>query len=167
MAAAQRGDRRAYEQLLRELGSAIELYVRRRFASLMFVEDCVQECLLAIHKGRHTYNPQRPFRPWLFAIVRNRVIDLLRGNYEGNGAPGADAAHIYAHPDPGDELAAGDVLDRLAPQQRRALTLTKIYGYSVAEAAAQSGISESAMKSRVSRALRAASQLLERESEGG
>lgn len=67
------------------------------------------------------------------------------------------------HPDPGDELAAGEILTQLEPNQRHALALTKILGYSLSEAAEQTGISESAMKSRVSRAVRAAEALLNRE----
>ena len=82
MAAAHRGDGQAYETLLTELGDAIQRYIERRFGSLVFIEDCVQECLLAIHAGRHTWDPKRPFRPWVFTIVRNRTIDLLRSAYD-------------------------------------------------------------------------------------
>ena len=86
MAAAHRGDKRLYERLLRETAIAIDRYIRRRFGALSFVDDCVQECLLAIHNARHTYNPERPFRPWLFALVRNKTIDLLRRSYAGASA---------------------------------------------------------------------------------
>jgi predicted DNA-binding protein (UPF0251 family) len=58
---------------------------------------------------------------------------------------------------------AGDILERLKPQFRNALTLTKVYGYSLSEAAERTGISESAMKSRVSRAVKAAEALLHQE----
>jgi RNA polymerase sigma-70 factor (ECF subfamily) len=64
MAAAHRGDKRLYERLLRETAVAIDRYIRRRFRALSFVDDCVQESLLAVHNARHTYNPERPFRPW-------------------------------------------------------------------------------------------------------
>ena len=33
---------------------------------------------MAIHLARHTYDPSRPFRPWMFAIVRHKTIDILR-----------------------------------------------------------------------------------------
>ena len=165
MAAAHRGDSRRYEQLLRELADVIEGYIRSRFGALSFTEDCVQECLLAIHTGRHTYDPKRAFRPWLFTIVRNKTVDLLRRSYAGERAATAvleetvaDAAQA-----PDEQLSAGDVLAQLQPNFRSALTLTKICGYSLAEAAERSGISESAMKSRVSRAVRAAELLLAQE----
>ena len=164
MAAAHGGDSRAYERLLIELGDAIERYVRYRFGALCFIEDCVQECLLAVHTGRHTYDPRRPFRPWLFTIVRNRTIDLLRSSYAGREATGTLLAEQPARTaGPADAIAAGELLAQLEPGHRDALTLTKIFGYSLAEAAERTGISESAMKSRVSRAVRAAENLLLRE----
>lgn len=167
MAAAHRGDHRAYETLLTELASVIQRYIERRFGSLAFIEDCVQECLLAIHNGRHTYDPKRPFRPWFFTIVRNRTIDLLRSAYAGRETTGAvDLESTARATGPADDYAAGELLGRLEPQHRDALTLTKVFGYSLAEAAAQTGVSESAMKSRVSRALRAAAALLHGEAYG-
>jgi RNA polymerase sigma-70 factor, ECF subfamily len=165
MAAAHRGDARAYEQLLRELAEVIDIYIKSRFGPLSFAEDCVQECLLAIHAGRRTYDPKRPFRPWLFTIVRNRTIDLLRRSYtsERLGVEALDDSVAAMAADGAEELSAGEILAQLEPQHRSALTLTKVYGYTLAEAARHSGITESAMKSRVSRAVRAAVSLLDPE----
>ena len=163
MQAALRGDSRLYEQLLRELGDVIERYIERRFGTLSFAEDCVQECLLAIHTGRHTYDPRRPFRPWFFTIVRNKTIDLLRRSYAGERVPAAELPAAHAAPAPDEALSAGQIIAQLKPSFQSALTLTKVCGYSLAEAAERSGISESAMKSRVSRAVRAAEQLLNEE----
>jgi RNA polymerase sigma-70 factor (ECF subfamily) len=163
MAAAHRGDMRLYERLLRELASVIAAYVRSRFGTLFYTEDCVQECLIAIHNARHTYDPQRPFRPWLFAIVRNKTVDLLRRSHTSNRVrDGAGDPHAVA-PDPPAEIEAGEILAGLKPEFRSALTLTKIIGYSINEAAERSGISETAMKSRVSRAIKAAELLLREE----
>lgn len=169
MAAAHRGDKRLYERLLSELAPVVEGYVRSRFGPLSFIEDCVQECLLAVHNGRHTYDPARPFRPWFFTIVRNRTIDLLRKSYSGERArgDGADAIEAAAVSGPHEDIEAARILDQLQPQFRSALTLTKLFGYSLHEAAARSGISESAMKSRVSRALKAAESLLNEERDMG
>jgi RNA polymerase sigma-70 factor, ECF subfamily len=167
MAAAHRGDSRLYELLLREVATAIERYVRRRFGTVPFVEDCVQECLLSIHLGRHTYDPRRPFRPWMFTIVHHRTVDFLRRSYVASKHAREDnesVEHAHRHaPDPADELAAGDWLRELEPLHRDALSLTKVAGYSTAEAAVRAGISEPAMRARVSRALRAAAQLFKRE----
>jgi RNA polymerase sigma-70 factor (ECF subfamily) len=165
MAAAHRGDARAYERLLIELASVIEAFVRSRFGALSFLEDCVQECLLAIHKARHTYNPARPFRPWLFAIVHNKTIDMLRRARvrEQSTTELRDLRVEGADHGPEADAEAGTILLQLNPQLRDALTLTKIYGYSVSEAARRSGVSETAMKSRVSRAIKAVKSSLNSE----
>jgi RNA polymerase sigma-70 factor (ECF subfamily) len=163
MAAAHRGDSRLYERLLGELAPVIAAYVRSRFGALFYAEDCVQECLIAIHNARHTYDPERPFRPWLFAIVRNKTVDLLRRSYTSQRARDVAPDPHAAAPDPRAELEAGEILAGLKPEFSHALMLTKIMGYSINEAAAQSGISETAMKSRVSRAIRAAELLIHAE----
>ena len=41
-------------------------------------EDLLQEVLMSVHAARATYDPARPFIPWLKAIVVNRVIDFVR-----------------------------------------------------------------------------------------
>ncbi len=162
MIAAQAGDRDSYARLLDELGDAITGYLRARFGALDFVEDCVQECLIAIHAARHTYDPRRAFRPWLFAIVRHKTIDMLRSRtayrrmLDGTDVQD-DAAAAEA------ELESAQLLRALAPTHREALTLTKIIGLSISEAALQLGISESAMKVRVHRGLGAMRKLLESE----
>jgi RNA polymerase sigma-70 factor (ECF subfamily) len=173
MQRSQAGDATAYERLLRELARAISGYLRHRFGELDFAEDCVQDCLIAIHEGRHTFVAGRPFRPWLFAIVRNRTIDLLRrqradSGVFARGVNAADLAEMTPAAPPTDlheTVAHGSVLAALQPRHREALFLTKLMGYSIAEAAGHLGISEAAMKVRVHRATRAAIRMLETEPE--
>ena len=78
MTGAQAGSESDYRQLLSELANVIERFLRSRFGNYPFIEDCVQEALIAVHQARHTYDQKRAFRPWLFAIVRNKAIDFLR-----------------------------------------------------------------------------------------
>ena len=77
MAAAQSGDARIYHGLLREVGGWLRRYFARRLPPAM-VDDAVQDTLLAVHEKRHTYDPARPFDPWLAAIARYKWIDRLR-----------------------------------------------------------------------------------------
>jgi len=78
MAASQEGDKRAYRQLLAELGDTLEIDLQQHFGPMASIEDCVQESLLAIHGARHTYDPKRAFRPWLLDIARHKTTDVLR-----------------------------------------------------------------------------------------
>lgn len=161
MVDARDGDKRAYEQLLVELGTAIEHYVRARFGGSSIVEDCVQECLLTVHQARHTYDPTRPFRPWLFTIVRHKAIDVLRrrSSWEAQAAP--DGATDDAHGSPMEQMIARQAFAGLRADHKQALVLTKIIGLTMMEAATKLGISEGAMKVRVHRAVRAARKHME------
>jgi RNA polymerase sigma-70 factor (ECF subfamily) len=169
MVSAQSGNETDYRQLLGELTDVVQRFLRSRFGDHHFIEDCVQEALIAIHQARHTYNPQRPFRPWLFAIVRNKTIDTLRQQKrrETVAADYGREQEALAQPDgqiadPG-ELTENPMFLALSGQHREVLVLTKIIGFSVAETAGKLGISESAVKVRVHRAVGKLRKLMERD----
>src|SRR5262249_60144269 len=69
MAAAQGGESRAYETLLRELDAWLRRYYARRLPAAA-AEDARQDALLAIHAKREAYSPSKPFGPWVVAIAR-------------------------------------------------------------------------------------------------
>jgi len=156
MARALDGDREAYARLMTELGAVVESFVRARFGTLRdaeFLEDCVQESLLTLHRVRHTWDRRLPFRPWLFAIVRHKVIDLLRRRAvrRAEAPPSREPAHVS---DPAAGIDGARLLAGLEPAYREALLLTKLEGCSLEEAATRAGVSTGAMKTRVHRALR-------------
>ena len=162
MTSAQAGNESDYRQLLGELSELVSRYLNSRLVGYDFVEDCVQEVMIAIHEARHTYDARRPFRPWLFAIVRHKSTDAIRraevrGRYFGS----ADDAVEPAIDGPHEELAGGRLLERLPDNLRQPLTLTKIVGMSTAEAAGRLEISESALKVRVHRAVKRLRQWME------
>ena len=166
MVRANAGDGDAYRELLTEISDVIQGYLRKRFGDPVFVEDCVQESLLAVHRARHSFDPRRSFRAWLFAIVRYKSIDLLRakGTRERNEVLNPDAVDGGTSSRNLDaEIQAAQLLTRLDPEQREAIVLTKLRGVSQAEAAAQLGVSVSALKSRVSRGIRRLRKWLEQE----
>jgi len=166
MARSLAGDREAYAKLMAELADVVESYLRARFGSVResdFLEDCVQEALLALHRVRHTWDAQRPFRPWMFAVVRHKVIDLLRRN-EVRRSESASAEELAGRePDPSQRIDGARLLAALEPADREALVLTKLEGYSLEEAAARTGVSVSAMKSRVHRAVQRVQKRLREE----
>ena len=166
MARALDGDREAYAQLMAELADVVESYVRARFGTAResdFLEDCVQEALLALHRVRHTWDRRLPFRPWMFAIVRHKVIDLLRRREVRRTEP--EPAEETAGPatDPSLRLDGARLLAVLEPAYREALVLTKLDGYSLEEAAMRAGVSPGAMKTRVHRAVQMVQKRLREE----
>lgn len=165
MARAHRGDAGCYEQLLTEIGAVIDAYIRVRFGPIDGIEDCVQECLLTVHKARHTYDPSRPFRPWMFTLVRHRTIDVLRRGRKERAVSidGHDAEQFIDPNDLHRRLDGVKVLENLAPDYREAVALTQYAGCTAAEAATWLGISESALKARLRRGLNAIHKSLEAE----
>ncbi len=166
MARAQVGDEQAYHALLGELARVIRRFLLSRFGYYDQVDDCVQECLLAIHAARHTYDSRRDFKPWLFAIVRHKAVDHLRRQrrqrrHTLEAVPEDDLAVSSLAME--NQVTQGQLIADLAPDYREAITLTKIVGLSSAEAAARLNISESALKVRVHRALRRLRRMLEAE----
>lgn len=169
MVNAQAGNDSAYRQLLKELANVIHNFLRSRFGDNTFIEDCVQEALIAVHHARHTYDSRRPFRPWLFAIVRHKAIDTLRqqrarekvvDHYRREQEIQSQAGSQDSFE---SESFDGRLLESLSRQHKEVLILTKIIGFSVAETAAKLGISESAVKVRVHRAIRKLRLLLEKD----
>ncbi len=163
MQRAQEGDADAYRRLLEETRAVVEVYLRRFLGDSPLVEDCVQESLLGVHKARHAYEPGRSFRPWLFAIVRHKALDALRSQARSARRERAAPAPQPASAAPEARVDAKRFLAGLEPKYRDALVLTKLEGRSIREAAGMLGISETALKSRVSRGIRMARRLIERE----
>ena len=160
MQAALAGDQIAYREFLREAAQRLRGFLRRRLAtgSMADLEDLVQETLLAVHAKRHTFNPSEPVGPWLFAIARYRMIDAIRRRRtEGVRVDLDDVPDLPADADPEEATASLDVgrlISTLPRQMRVPIELTKLQGMSVQDAAAQAGMSVSAIKVGVHRGLK-------------
>ena len=166
MRAAQAGDARAYSSLLNLLAPLVRDLVRQRlrFLQPQDVDDLVQDVLLSVHAARATYDPRRPFRPWLGAIVRNRIADGAR-RYVRRSAlevPADRPAETFPDNDAnmsadqyGDAEALAQAMARLPHSQRQAIELMKLREMSLKEASAVTGTSIGALKVSVHRGISA------------
>jgi RNA polymerase sigma-70 factor (ECF subfamily) len=161
MRAALAGDDRAYKAFLLQAAGLLRAYARSRLARAgraADAEDVVQETLMAVHMKRHTYDAAQPVAPWLYAIARYKTVDALRRRGVPAGAIAADdLADTLAAPADESADAAYDVaivLARLPETYRTPLELVKLKGLSIAEAAAQTGRSESAIKVAIHRGMK-------------
>jgi RNA polymerase sigma-70 factor (ECF subfamily) len=154
MARAQAGDQAAYRALLEDVSSELRAFLRRRLRDAHAVEDAVQEVLLTVHRARHTYDPSRPFEPWLMAIARHTAVDAFRRDHRRTRFErlADDDAPLEAVADESAELPLRVALDALPEAQREAVELVKIQGLSVEQAAARTGVSEGALRVRIHRA---------------
>lgn len=135
MAAAQGGDKRAYDRLLREIPPFLRTVARKRLRNDSDVEDAVQDTLLTIHQIRHSFDPSRPLRPWLSAIVDRRALDrrrqvARRGSREQELTDLHHETLVGAATNEGQGwLQARDVrasVSELPPKQREAIELLKL-----------------------------------------
>ena len=164
MAAAQAGDRAAYERLLREVLPLVRAIARRWHKSPDRAEDVVQDVLLTLHRVRHTYDPTRPFSHWLATLAKRRAIDALRRRGRSDAVEIFDE-HAYEtfadpHANKGMEVrdqtqGLGAAIAGLSEGQREAVELLKLRELSLIEASAVSGKSISALKVNVHRAIKA------------
>jgi RNA polymerase sigma-70 factor (ECF subfamily) len=164
MRAAQDGDGAAYLRLLTEITPILRRAVqgRRRFLQPSDVEDLVQDILVSLHSVRATYDPARPFLPWLMAIAHNRLADAARryGRGAANEVLVAEIPETFSEQPAnnadgtyGDPEALRQAIGRLPPGQRRAIELLKLREMSLKEAAVASGMSVAALKVAVHRGM--------------
>jgi RNA polymerase sigma factor (sigma-70 family) len=166
MAAAQSGNGGAYRRLLGEVRAWLVRYFARRLPPSL-VDDAAQDTLIAIHEKRHTYDPSRPFRPWLTAIARYKWIDRLRAMGRQATEPLPDD---IAQPDHESAVTSATVLRQLLaelkPAQAEAIRLVKIEGLSVEEASARTGQSASLVKVNIHRGLARLAAIVQGQSHG-
>jgi RNA polymerase sigma factor (sigma-70 family) len=162
----QDGNQSAYIQLLEEITPLLRRTVRRyrNFLQPADIEDLVQDILLSLHTVRATYDPGRPFLPWVLAIARNRLADGAR-RYVRRSTNEVAVEHLpvtfledgtNALGDTyGDAEALRQAVRGLPRGQREAIEMLKLREMSLREAAAASGLSIVALKVAVHRGMNA------------
>jgi RNA polymerase sigma-70 factor (ECF subfamily) len=162
------GNAAAHGRLLTELAELLRgFYMRRLGAYKSDVEDLVQETLIAIHSRRESYDRSQPLTAWVYAIARYKMVDAYRVRKIRDTDPLEAAEELFAPDDLSGIQAALDLerlMGDLTPQQRMAIRKVKLEGLSVAEAAHDSGLSESNIKISIHRGFK---RLLEAVRKGG
>ncbi len=160
------GDSVSYHAFLKELSAHLRAFLKGRLSRLPDeVEDLVQETLLAVHNHRHTYDAAQPLTPWVHAIARYKLVDLLRrrAGRDVLNDPLDDELAIFAHSDTEAADARrdlGKLLESLPEGQRKPIIHMKLEGLSVVEVARLTGMSESAVKVGVHRGLKALAAMI-------
>ena len=129
-----------------------------------------------MHAVRATYDPARPFMPWLLAITHNRVVDGVRryARQSAHEVAVDDLAVTFSNRTakitPAEFLAEfhdarelEQAVQQLPPGQRSAIELMKLQELSLKEAAAATGTSIGALKVATHRAMLSLRKKLRRE----
>jgi RNA polymerase sigma-70 factor (ECF subfamily) len=153
--AAKRGDAAAYDALARRYLRPAMALAWQYTGGVEDAEDVVQEAFHRAVRGLGTYDDQRPFSAWFYAIVRNVARTAIRK--DGQRAVLAPLTLVEELPAraENDPVLAGDVeraIDQLAPMQQACVRLCNMEGFTSIEAARMLGVSEGTVRTHLFRA---------------
>ncbi len=142
---------------------ANELPYLRRFARALsgdaaLADDLVQDCLERAINKSHLYDPSRPLRAWLYAVLRNLFISGLRRDGRSMVVKAVDDlvdGEDSVPPAQEERMSVdlvGQALDRLSPQHREVIVLVGIEEMSYRDVAEITGVPLGTVMSRLSRA---------------
>jgi RNA polymerase sigma-70 factor (ECF subfamily) len=155
-------DRAAFVELFARYAGRIKGFMMRSGASAQDADEIVQDVMVSIWRRSGTFEPSRAAAStWIFAIARNRRIDMIRRSRR----PSPDPADPLFQPDPapdGLDLVSraeqdGRVrasLSSLPPEQRAVLVAAFYDGLSHAAIAAALNLPLGTVKSRMRLAFR-------------
>ncbi|MDX2264704.1 MAG: sigma-70 family RNA polymerase sigma factor [Hyphomicrobiales bacterium] len=169
LAACAAGDSRALKALYdieapRMLGVAMRLLKRQSLA-----EDAVHDAFLSIWRKASSFNAELGGgRGWMYAILRNRALNMLRGedridftdDLESFGLASPEESPEDAISRLSDESALRRCLEGLDPPKRNAIVLAYMHGLSHGELAGKLGVPLGTMKSWIRRGLLALKECL-------
>ncbi len=141
-------------------------YARKALADNAAAEEALQETFLRAWRSADRYDPERPLRPWLFAILRNVVIDEARARGVRPVPQDTEVAEAVADlVDPLEQALDAwlieEALRRIRPEHRTVIVETYYRGRPYADVAAELGIPEGTARSRAFYGLRALRLALE------
>lgn len=174
---ARNGDVDAYAELVRAHQSTALRVAALVLGDVPEAEDVVQEAFIKAHRYLHRFSSDRPFRPWLLAIVRNEARNRRRGAgrrgrlelqvandpVSGNAAPSPET-EVLAHE---QRIHLLETLDRLPDRYRIVLGCRFLLEMSEADTATVLGVAPGTVKSRSARGLSRLRQMLDAEGTRG
>lgn len=164
------GDQAAYRQLLEAIAPRLRKFAANGLARAGIgnadAEDVVQEILLAIHLKRQTWMQDQPFLPWLNAIARHKLIDVMRRRGRRGEVPIEGLIEILPDEPPAPETSHSEMnklVSRLDGRQQSVVSSISLEGNSIKDTAAKLGMSEGAVRVAFHRGLKKLAQLYREE----
>jgi RNA polymerase sigma-70 factor (ECF subfamily) len=158
MTAYQAGRLDGFDQLYGAVAPPLRRYLIMLTRDAVIADDLLQEAFLQVHRSRHTYDPDQPLRPWVFAIARHVYLMNSRATRRRLARVGAmpDDLDMPVPPEVdalADRMLVRSALEQIGPDRREALLLHHLWGFSFREIAGILGITGAAAKLRSSRGM--------------
>lgn len=162
--AAQRGSDEAFAALVR-------LHQRRAYAVTRAIvlshedaEDAVQEGFLHAHRALDRFRPDQPFGAWLYRIMANAALDLVRRRKVRDADELPESIPMpFRDPAESGELRERlqNALTRLTDRQRAVIVMHDVEGFTHGEIGRTLGIPEGTARSDLHHARAALRRLLQ------
>lgn len=153
----QESDEAAFEELYARYGKKIYGFLMRRLGQPDDCAEFFQETFLRLHRGRSSYNPEMPFKTWLYTIANNLVRDSLRLKIRSKtvqAAEGIENKIERAIPDGKYKLQSfKEAFATLTDDQKEAIVLSRFEGLKYEEISRVTGRSTEAVNQLIQRAL--------------
>ncbi|ADO75687.1 RNA polymerase sigma factor CarQ [Stigmatella aurantiaca DW4/3-1] len=158
------GEQDAFETLFARHAGRVQGFLSRMVRDGPLAEDLLQTTFLSVIRARGRYEPGTRFAPWLLTIAANAARDALRHRHHVDAYarenPGTPASVPPTVGDPAARKHIEDALQQLPPDQREAVILAKVEGWSFEEIASLREISVGAARLRAHRGYEKLRQLL-------
>jgi RNA polymerase sigma-70 factor (ECF subfamily) len=149
------GEKNAIALLLMRRRDWMWSVARKTVRDSTIAEDAVQEAMTAVFRKAHTFRGESKVSTWMYMIVQNACIDLLRKESVRPQLSESDESTIVESATFADQsdtkIVMAQALATLPDDQRIALTMTIMEGYSIDEVAQIAGVAPGTIKSRCSR----------------
>lgn len=154
MAAHRAGDSQAFGVLAGRHADGMWGVAVRTLRHPEDAADAVQEALIAAMRRAEGFRGESAVRTWLYRIVINACIDRIRQERRRPTVPLGGVEPPARHDQVGElatRMAVGDALQALPSEQRVAVVLVDVQGWSIAEAAEIMNVPIGTVKSRCAR----------------
>jgi RNA polymerase sigma-70 factor (ECF subfamily) len=161
--AAQRGESEAFAALVRQHQRRAYAVCRAIVLTHEDAEDAVQEGFLHAYKALDRFLPDQPFGAWLYRIMANASLDLVRRRKVRDADELPDTVPMpFRDPGESDELRRrlNMALTKLTDRQRSVIVLHDLEGFTHGEIGAMLGIPEGTARSDLHHARAALRRLL-------
>jgi RNA polymerase sigma-70 factor (ECF subfamily) len=155
----QNGTMEDFTALYETLRTPLVRYLWTFVRDPVLAEDLLQETFLQVHRARHTYQPPRPVRPWIYAISRHVALMHLRSKRRRKEyLPSEELPEIPIPPEI-EDLADRETVNRLLAELPRkgqeVLILHHLLGLSFQDVGKILGVATGTAKVRAHRAIKA------------